>query len=521
MRLTFDEISDELNGLYNKGASASTRGNPTAALRALAARGLVAMARYEETPEFGSAVSGNTGTARPGRWPVMRLSQARAVQRWRGAWRKLHRSLLLAVPNVGGLRAGLEWHWFGHRNAAGQLLDGAMLSLLHEEGWLTAQPDNVVGDVRSSIALPVQPGLAGASMVVMASPDMNLRDCVELTKKDMGDRPVCEVVYHWLILGHEAAHTVFAGINAPFQPTQSSAPPMARQRALAHGFSGNMAATEAVATGGWDPEIVDTFSRFVVGPFGQPEYSRWFSECFADTYGSMLIMRQCQMSAEAIGQVTLMRDGRAAASAALVDEDDSNEYLDAYDTSGCLSCVLETISEWKSLPPEELRQRALEITSDIMIATMDGRPWAWKRLIAKLAKPSDTDLVRGCVGAVLEGRVEEWRAALAADHAGHPLVDMWLDIVDKRQPDIRMLGKLAVLKSDGVTLSSCRVQDNPGVVADLNAACGELDAYYADRPVINLIAGNAKVKRLVDWLRNGRPTFVASVQHEPKQAAVV
>lgn len=246
-----------------------------------------------------------------------------------------------------------------------QHLDGQMLELLTQRGWLTAQPKNAV-------SFDPDEGSA-AGLVFTTAPSVQLLGAPEgdFSGKDLFARGMDPVAFRWLTLCHEAAHVE-----------------MLERSHLFHQVGWSTAQNEAMNLLFFDNHSIQTKTAMV------------YAESFADTYGAMMAlsvtgeatgmrqslsvfqtMRHESTVAQDAGYAALVNSHPQAALQAL------EQGLDPHRTSPALDQMLADYDSGRldlnHASPEALKQRAEHYASDAVVAFQQSamgqalHEWAW------------------------------------------------------------------------------------------------------------------------------------------------
>lgn len=158
--------------------------------------------------------------------------------------------------------------------------------------------------------------------------------------------------YLALVLGHEAGHTVFQKIWAPFSPGRYQ--PLFERH----------------------PGLVDDVNHYVLGAAVTNPFDLGLEEGFADVYGTMLMLHSANFSVVAMDAVRDWARMRAANHQWFLAEGHSMapvlpwadaEAVFLYDTAPALNAILDRVGEWAHTSPDKWCGIALAVISDVWL----------------------------------------------------------------------------------------------------------------------------------------------------------
>jgi hypothetical protein len=303
----------------------------------------------------------------------------RGLSRWRDAqvlglgavWGHLRRPAVAAMEQLD------SWGW--NRTQTRQLaLTQALYEAWAKEGYLPQAPRAQL--TPSSTALGAMAVRTAGMGLDQASPPhtvvMNIRphgQVVTVVHEPMAaddsthvdpNRGITTPVFRlWLMLGHEAGHTLFEGETQPFRPSATSLTSLglAMFNPALHPNLTAEQRTQKVTQG------LAHINRHVLGPGAYGPFATQLEEAFCDVFGIMLLLRTTNFHPQAQAEVHLHRAVRAANTAYHRQvhgdwQSESGIYL--YDTATAVDLALARQDQWAALPPQALRQQALTITSE-------------------------------------------------------------------------------------------------------------------------------------------------------------
>lgn len=209
-----------------------------------------------------------------------------------------------------------------------------------------------------------------------------LRDAPSLGNKVRDGTPV---FLQAMVLAHEIGHTVIEDHPAPLVE---------------------------VANHTWGAGMVADLNDHLFGQGAISPHRQWFQEAFADVYGSMMVLQSFQFHPQAVAEVHLIADVRAAGH----DLAQSQTGVDSYHTAPALHRLLAQRHAWEHLPAIQLRDYARKVVSQMwweQALTMTSSP-----LPVLPASPTPANYHVRMINALLQGDADVVHARLKVRDEG-------------------------------------------------------------------------------------------------------
>lgn len=323
----------------------------------------------------------------------------------------------------------------------------ALLDSWHRAGWLPSRPDMALlapGD-RSLTNVPIavavrKPGQPSSIIYARSQAGAYLAAPVNHpVSSALGARRTSDALRTWLVLAHEAAHTVYMSDPAPFRLSQDSM--SALERAI---------------------------NMLLMSPFAPTNVaSRAHNEILADVRATMMLLENAGHTAPAIREVELFADMRAANSAYHAAH---CSQPDEYPTASAIRITLASLDQWRGCPVSDLMAHSRIIASrawwhlhdpDPDSAMARGKlPKALAALVTAATARFPVNLVHYPLSqylamAWMDGSAATVLSELTVHYPGHPHIAFWNDRLYAGVKDFAASTSMANSLRATLTASEC------------------------------------------------------------------